>query len=86
MPKGDKYLELRKYLAKSNQPVIKLSFTDIEKIIHGELPPTAYNNSTWWANDTKGHVQSISWLDAGYKTSSVSDTYKDAYIVFIKTN
>lgn len=84
MPKRDKYINLKNFLVNSNQPVIKLSFEEIEKIIDSELPKTAYNNGTWWANDTTSHSQSIAWLNAGYETDCVSDTYQEKYIVFIK--
>lgn len=84
MPKGDKYIKLKNFLFSSNQPVVKLSFDDIEKIIDSELPPSAHNYSAWWSNDNKCHVQSIAWLNAGYKTDCVSDTYQEKYIVFIK--
>jgi hypothetical protein len=43
MPKGDKYLELKELLEKSGQPIIKLSFKDVERIIQDRLPPSAYN-------------------------------------------
>lgn len=84
MPKGDKYIKLKYFLINSNQSVVKLSFKNIEKIIDSELPNSAYNHSAWWANDTKCHAQSVSWLDAGYETHSVSDTYQEKYIVFMK--
>lgn len=85
MPKGDKYINLKNFLVNSNQPVIKLSFEEIEKIIDSELPKTACNNGTWWANDTTSHSQSTAWLNAGYETDCVSDTYQEKYIVFIKS-
>ena len=86
MSKGDKYIKLKNFLINSNQPTVKLSFRDIEKIIDSELPPSAYKHSAWWANDTKCHVQSISWLEAGYQTDCVSETYREKQIVFIKVN
>lgn len=84
MPKGDKYIKLKNFLVNSNQPVVKLSFEEIEKIIDSELPPHAHNNSAWRSNDTKSHSQSTAWLNAGYETDCVSDTYQEKYIVFIK--
>jgi len=39
MPKGDKYLGLKSFLEKSGQPMIRLSFEEIEHIIHDQLFP-----------------------------------------------
>lgn len=84
MPKGDKYIGLKKFLENSSKPIIKLSFEEIESIIHDSLPPSAYKYSEpWWSNN-KDHSQAISWLDAGYETEYVTDTYKEKYIVFMK--
>lgn len=83
MPKGDKYLLLKKFLIQSNQSIIKLSFDDIEAILNFELPPSAYTRNEWWSN-SYSHSQAFSWLDAGYETDCVSDTFEDKYIVFTK--
>ncbi|MDE6752612.1 MAG: hypothetical protein K2J59_07585 [Eubacterium sp.] len=87
MPKGDKYIKLKDFLIRSNQPIVKLLFSDIERIIENKLPASAYNDNAlpWWSNDHT-HSQAVSWLDAGYETDCVSDTYQEKYIVFIKVN
>lgn len=85
MPKGDKYIGLKKFLKDSEKSTIKLSFEEIEHIIHDNLPPSAYKHSeAWWSNN-KDHSQAISWLEAGYETDFVTDTYKDKIIIFKKT-
>lgn len=84
MPKGDKYTKLKEYLKKSKQEVIKLSFNDIENIIEDKLPESSYTHAqAWWSNNAD-HSQAISWLEAGYKTEFVSDTYKLNTIVFVR--
>jgi len=51
---------------------------------HYILPPSASKHSeAWWSNN-KDHSQAIAWLDAGYETDYVTDTYKEKYIVFVK--
>lgn len=85
MPTGDKYIELKDFLVNSHQSIIKLSFEDIENIIGNNLPASAHKHSAWWFN-SYSHSHANSWLDAGYETDCVSDTYQDKYIVFIKTN
>ena len=84
MPKGDKYFALKKFLEKSGQPIIKLSFEEIESIINNRLPLSASKYAEpWWSNN-KDHSQAIAWLDAGYETDYVTDTYKEKIIVFVK--
>ena len=84
MPKGDKYILLKEFLGKSKQPMISLSFAQIEQIIHNRLPLSATKHAeTWWSNN-KDHSQSVSWLSAGYETDMVSDSYKEKHIIFVK--
>lgn len=84
MAKGDKYIALKKYLENSAQPQIILAYKEIEGIICSKLPKSAYQYSeAWWANDYT-HSQAIAWIDAGYETDFVSDTFKDEKIIFVK--
>lgn len=84
MAKGDKYIELKRYLQSSEAPIVILSYKDIENIIGNSLPKSAYIHAeVWWANDYT-HSQAIAWIDAGYETDYVTDTYKDKKITFIK--
>jgi hypothetical protein len=84
MAKGDKYIGLRQYLLNSKKDMVTLSFKDIEQIVGNILPKSAHIYSeVWWANDYS-HSQAIAWIDAGYETDFVSDTYKEEKIVFIK--
>src|SRR5260370_41822102 len=53
-----------------NQVQVPLTFQEIEeKVIKGELPPSARQHRSWWANDSVGHVQSQQWLDVGWRVS-----------------
>ena len=61
------YEPLKKYLASSNQNFVKLSFSDIEKLLNRPLPQSAYTYNTWWANG--GHSQANAWMDASYAVS-----------------
>ena len=84
MPKGDKYVALKNYLQKSNQPIVKLTFEQIEKIIGDSLPNSAMTHAeSWWSNNAD-HSQAVSWLHAGYETDYVTDTYIEKNIVFVK--
>jgi len=42
MPKGDKYIGLKRYLQSSAAPIVILSFKEIEKVIRKILPKSAY--------------------------------------------
>lgn len=84
MPKGDKYIALKKYLVAAKAPIIKLTFAQIETIIQASLPASATNHAeAWWSNNYD-HSQAVAWLDAGYESDYVSNTYQNKEIVFIK--
>jgi hypothetical protein len=53
---------------------IPLTFKQIEDILGEELPISARQHRSWWANDSVGHVQSQQWLEVGWRVSSVSIT------------
>lgn len=55
-----------------NIDTLKLSFAEIEQLIGGDLPPSARVHRSWWANDSHGHLQAQSWLEAGWRVSSVN--------------
>lgn len=84
MSKGDKYRGLKICLEKSGQPIVKLTFEEVENIIQNTLPLSSSEHAEpWWSNNND-HSQAISWLEAGYETDYVTDTYKEKYIVFVK--
>lgn len=86
MPVGDKYIALKNYLARSQAPLITLTFAQIEEIIGFELPESATKHAeAWWSNN-RDHSQAVAWLDAGYETDWVSDSYANKHITFQKVN
>ena len=67
-----KYAPLRDYLASRPLQEWKVTFEDIEDVLGFPLPASARRYPAWWANEsTSSHVQSHSWLDAGWRTSEV---------------
>ena len=66
-----KYEPLGDYLKNQTASRATLSFKDIAGIIGDALPDSARAHSAWWANDPK-HVEAKAWLDAGWKSASVS--------------
>ncbi len=70
--RSSRYDPLRWYLAERSDPVIRLSFAEIERILGVTLPASARQHRAWWANEQAGsHVHARSWLDAGRRTANV---------------
>ena len=71
MKKGSKYYPLFEHLCSANQPEITLTIPDIEALINGRLPATAWSKRAWWSNRSKGALQASAWINAGYHTEGV---------------
>ena len=67
-----RYAPLAIWLQAQEEDRVTYTFKEIETIIGDELPPSARNNRSWWANDKVAHVQSIQWLDVDWRVSSVN--------------
>jgi hypothetical protein len=67
-----RYDGLREYLSQRTEPVVRLTFSEIEDIIGGALPASARRYRPWWANERSGtHVHARAWIDAGRRTANV---------------
>jgi len=46
-----------------------MAFAEIDQLVHGGLPNSAYQYQAWWADERepKTHVQKRAWLEAGYR-------------------
>jgi hypothetical protein len=69
-----KYTPLEKYLSELPESTreITLTFEQIEKILAGKLPPSAYEDRRWWDHETEGnHVNKRAWSSAGWKVESL---------------
>lgn len=66
--KGCKYKKLGQYLGTQDES-FTITYGDIENIIGGTLPHSAYRHKAWWANG--GHSQADAWLEAGWRVSEV---------------
>ena len=78
-----KYTPQTDWLYRQNLDKISLSFREIEEIIGGDLPPSAYKHNQWWLNDYK-HSQGKSWIDAGYTVTNHTRICKDGVVFFEK--
>lgn len=65
-PSGrSRYDRLRTYLSERPERQVRLSFSEIERIIGRPLPPSARNHRAWWANERSGsHAHARAWLEA----------------------
>ena len=58
------YSKLTTYLRKQTEPVVVLTFSQIERIIEGTLPKSAKEQRAWWSNSKAAHHQARYWIDA----------------------
>lgn len=67
-----KYAALEKFLESKGHERIPMTFSDIEKVIDDDLPPSARKHRAWWSNNPSNSVITYSWLAAGYRTAEVN--------------
>lgn len=66
-----KYQPLGDFLAAREASPWRATFTEIEAILGGKLPPSARTYSAWWSNDDRSHSQARAWIEAGWETANV---------------
>lgn len=71
MPKGDKFIALTLYLEKCGKDKIKMSFSEIEKILGFKLSDSAYTYPAQWSN-SESQSFAFGWLNADYLTQQVN--------------
>lgn len=79
-----KYDALTKHLAARAETRVQMSFADLEALLGFRLPTSARTYRPWWANSAHGHVQSRSWLEAGYQSEQVD--LEAERLVFVRLN
>jgi hypothetical protein len=82
-----KYTSLENYLRSlpNHQKEVTLSFTQIETIINGRLPSSAYEYRQWWENEKEGnHVNARAWANAGWKVESVNFNEKWVKLIRVR--
>ncbi|MEH2289887.1 helix-turn-helix domain-containing protein [Nostoc sp.] len=71
MKEGSKYQPLLEFLRGTNQSEITLSFAEIETLIKDTLPNSGKSKRAWWSNRSKGALQALAWIEAGYRVENV---------------
>jgi len=70
-----KYAALRDRLRQSGRDRVRMSFDELNSVVPGGLPPSAYRHDAWWSNESEPdstHSQSrLGWMAAGYRVESV---------------
>jgi CBS domain-containing protein len=86
IPSDSRYAPLGNYLQgqPGNIDQLQMTFSEIEEIIGGSLPPSAYNHRNWWDNTPEVHTQSSSWLEAGWRVGYRNISAKTITFVRIK--
>ena len=83
MAKGQSFIGLTAYLEKCGKDEIKLSFSDVERILGFQLPDSAYLHQPYWSN-SESHPIASAWLNAGYLSQHVD--MKGQTVEFVKKN
>ena len=83
MAKGQSFIGLTAYLEKCGKDEIKLSFSDVERILGFQLPDSAYLHQPYWSN-SGSHPIASAWLNAGYLSQHVD--MKGQTVEFVKKN
>ena len=79
MAKGNKFIALTVYLEKCGKNELKLTFSEIEKILGFKLSYSAYTYPAQW---TKSQSFAYGWLNAGYLVRQVN--IREQTVVFYK--
>ena len=71
MKSGSKYYPLYTYLQGRDRGELTLNLGDIEAILQTALPASAHTQRSWWSNRSKGALQALAWIEAGYHVHKV---------------
>lgn len=61
------------YTTLNEQPLDELTLTlsEIESLIGVPLPASARTRRAWWSNRSRGAVQAVAWMEAGYHVENI---------------
>jgi hypothetical protein len=69
-----KYEPLTRHLKAQRAHVVRMKFSDIERVIGAKLPPSADHNRAYWSNNGSNSVMTKAWLAAGFRSEQVDLT------------
>lgn len=76
------YAPLGDFLDRADGGSVRMTFEEVEQIIHRTLPNSAYRHREWWSNNPTGHSHARSWVEAGWRTETVD--LENRVLVFSK--
>ena len=68
---ASKYEPLTRHLRAQPADVVRMKFSDIERVIAAKLPPSAGRNRAYWSNNASNSVLTRAWLAAGFRSEQV---------------
>jgi len=69
----EKYQALTQFLDEIEGDRVVMAFEDINDLIGGDLPESAFKHRPWWANRTEGKgSQNLAWQSVGWETRDVN--------------
>ena len=66
-----KYTPLASLLAAAGDPLIELTFAEVDKLLPGGLPESAYRYRTWWTSVGNSAQCRYGWIAVGYRVARV---------------
>jgi hypothetical protein len=78
-----KYQPLYEYLvARQSVARVRMTFSEVAEVIGAPLPPSAFNDREWWANQTNtaNRPQAAAWLEAGFAVGSVHQEVRQQHV------
>lgn len=66
-----KYDPLTRHLSERHEPVVPMTFPEVEAVLGFPLPPSARKDRGWWSNNPQNNVMTRAWLAAGYRSRDV---------------
>src|SRR5882757_7090501 len=66
-----KYTRLGEFLRAQRTKEVPMTFSEIERVIGGKLPPNSPQYPAWWSNNPSNNVMTKVWLSAGFRTEQV---------------
>jgi hypothetical protein len=69
--KHTKYQPLTTYLRAQRADQVRMSFSEIERVIQAKLPRSADSHRAWWSNNPMNNVMTQAWLDAAFESEQV---------------
>lgn len=80
-----KYQGLSNFLSEIEGEKVVLTFEEINGLVEGELPDSAFKHRPWWANRTEGKgSQNLAWQSVGWETRDVDMELDEVTFVRVK--